>query len=357
MTNTSFDTARAEAFGEKMLHTLSDACVALQVSIGHQVGLFDVMAELPPSTGEAIAKAAGLNERYVREWLGAMTTGRVVVYDPAEGTYALPAEHAATLTRAAGPDNLAKLMQFIPLLGNVEQPIVECFQRGGGVPYSAFPRFQALMAEESAAVQDATLVDAVLPLVDGLPERLEAGIDVCDVGCGRGHAGRLMAAAYPRSNFVGYDFSEEAIDAARREADRSGLRNVRYEVRDVSDLGAEGAFDFVTAFDAIHDQARPREVLASIARALRPGGAFLMVDIRASSRLEDNLELPWGPFLYTVSTMHCMTVSLALDGEGLGTAWGEQQACAMLNEAGFRNVRVESIEGDVFNNYYVARKE
>jgi SAM-dependent methyltransferase len=115
-------------------------------------------------------------------------------------------------------------------------------------------------------------------------------------------------------------------------------------------------FDLITAFDAIHDQAQPAKVLQGIAKALRPDGTFLMVDIAACSNLGENLDHMLGPFFYTVSTMHCMTVSLALDGEGLGTMWGEQKALQMLNDAGFNRVKLEQIDSDIFNNYYIATK-
>ena len=356
MADHAFDQARAEAFAGRMVDVLNGAGIALMTSIGHQVGLFDAMAGLPPATSRRIAEAAGLNERYVREWLGAMATGRVVDHDPADGTYRLPAEHATWLTRAAGIDNLALQAQYVPLLAEVEQPLIDCFRRGGGVPYSAFPRFQRLMAEESGAVHDAALVDAILPLVPGLPARLEAGIDVADVGCGRGHAVNLMARAFPNSRFVGVDFSEEGVAAGRAEADALGLANARFEARDVTNLGGRGGFDLVTAFDAIHDQAQPARVLAGIAEALRPGGVFLMVDIAASSHVHENLDRPLAPFLYTISCMHCMTVSLALGGAGLGAMWGEQKAREMLAEAGFGRVEVKQVEGDIVNNYYVATK-
>ena len=136
-----FDAAVAEQFADRMVRVLNSAALALMTSVGHQVGLFDAMAKLPPSTSQDIAAAAGAQERYVREWLGAMTTGRVVEHDPRQGTYWLPAEHAACLTRAAGPDNLAHMMQFVPMLAGVEQDVIECFDKGGGVPYSAYPRF------------------------------------------------------------------------------------------------------------------------------------------------------------------------------------------------------------------------
>jgi ubiquinone/menaquinone biosynthesis C-methylase UbiE len=356
MTTETIDQARAEAFAGQMVGVLNGAAIALMTSIGHQVGLFDTMATLPPATSDAIAEAAGLNERYVREWLGAMVTGRIVDYNPTDGTYTLPPEHAAFLTRAAGSNNLAGPTQLIALLAQVEEPIVGCFHNGGGVPYSAYPRFQRLMAEDSATVHDASLIDTILPLVPGLTKRLEEGIDVADIGCGSGHAINLMARAFPNSRFTGYDFSEEGIRTARREAENLSLTNAGFEVRDVTALDVHDRFDLITAFDAIHDQAHPAQVLTGIARALRPDGVFLMVDIRASSNLHENMDLPMGPFLYTASTMHCMTVSLALAGSGLGTVWGEQTARQMLSDAGFPRVEVIQIEGDIFNNYFIATK-
>lgn len=351
------DAAKAEAFAETMVGVVNSGALALMTSIGHQTGLFDTMAGLPPSTSEQIAEAAGLNERYVREWLGAMVTGRIIDYDPSDETYSLPPEHAAYLTRAAGADNMAVVAQFIPLLAEVDQQIVECFRNGGGVPYSAFGRFHKIMAEESATVHDQSLVDAILPLVPGLVERLQSGIDVLDVGCGSGHAINLMAQAFPNSRFLGYDISEEGIIAARREAARMGVRNARFEMRDVADLDLAERFDLITAFDAIHDQARPAAVLRAVMRALKPGGTFLMVDIAGSSLLEENLDSPLAPYLYTISCMHCMTVSLAYDGEGLGTCWGEQKARKMLAEAGFLHVETKRIESDILNVYYIATKQ
>jgi SAM-dependent methyltransferase len=213
------------------------------------------------------------------------------------------------------------------------------------------------MAEDSGVLYDATLVDVTLPLVPGLIDRLRQGIDVADVGCGSGHAVNLMAEAFPRSRFVGFDFSDAGIAAARQEADRKGLGNVRFDHRDVAHDRELGTFDFVTTFDAVHDQARPDLVLAAIARALRSGGAYLCVETSASSRLAENLDHPLGTFLYTVSCMHCMTVSLANGGMGLGTMWGEQTARTMLGDAGFTSVDTARIHGDVVNTYFIARKD
>ena len=221
-TDAGIDAQRTEQFAERMMGVLNDASLALMLSVGHRTGLLDTMADAPPGTSAEIATAAGLQERYVREWLGAMTVGGVVTFDPTTGCYELPAAHAASLTRAAGPGNLAGTMQFVSLLAGVESDITECFREGGGVPYSAYHEFHRLMAEDSAAVNDAALLDTIVPLVPGLTERLTAGIDVADVGCGSGHALNLLATAFPASRFVGFDFSEEAIAAGRREAESAG---------------------------------------------------------------------------------------------------------------------------------------
>ncbi|HEX4560171.1 MAG TPA: class I SAM-dependent methyltransferase [Mycobacterium sp.] len=339
-----------------MIAAIDGASLALLVSIGHQTGLLDTMAGLPPSTSTQIAEAAGLNERYVREWLGGMTTGHVVDYDADAGTYSLPAHRAGVLTRAAGPDNLALVALFLPLLSEVEQKVIGCFREGGGLPYSEFPRFHTLMAEMSGAVFDKALVDVVLPLVDDLPKRLRSGADVADFGCGSGHAINVMAQAFPASRFTGIDFSEEAIATGVQEAARLGLSNATFESHNLPELDKVAAYDVITVFDAIHDQAQPARVLENIYRALRPGGVFLMADIKASSRLEENVDVPMSTYLYTTSLMHCMTVSLALDGAGLGAAWGRQLATKMLGDAGFDDVQVAEVESDPINNYYIARK-
>lgn len=350
-----FDTEAASAFAGRFLGILNDAAIALLTSIGHQTGLFETLAGLPAATSEQIAHAADLDERYVREWLGGMTTARVVDYNPAAKTYLLPREHAAVLTSAAGASNVGLLMQHISMMGEVEQQIIDKFRHGGGLAYAQYPRFHRNMAETSAAVHDTALLDSILPLAADLPGRLKAGIDVADIGCGRGHAVNIMAGAYPASRFTGYDFSEDAIAAARSEAQELGLANALFEVLDVAELDIDSGFDAVTAFDAIHDQAHPARVLAIIRRALRPHGVFLMVDIKASSKVEENIGVPWGSYLYAISTFHCMSVSLGLNGEGLGTAWGSQLALSMLADAGFGSTEYNEIDWDPFNAYFVAR--
>jgi 2-polyprenyl-3-methyl-5-hydroxy-6-metoxy-1,4-benzoquinol methylase len=356
---TDYDRQKAEAFAGRLLRALNDGALCLMMSVGHRTGLFDVMSTLPPSTSEEIASRAQLNERYVREWLGAMVTGGVVDVEPATLRFSLPAEHAAFLTHAAGADNMAAFTQYIAVLGGVEDDIVECFKKGGGVPYSRFKRFHDVMAEDSGQSVLSSLEPHILPLVAGLTDRLAAGIRMLDAGCGRGKIMNQLATLYPRSRFVGLDLSDDAIACAREEASRAGRDNVEFATADLThfDETAEPeAFDLITTFDAIHDQAQPLNVLKGIHRALRPDGIYLMQDISGTGHVHKDVDHPLGTFLYAVSCMHCMTVSLAQGGEGVGAMWGEEKTRDYLTKAGFRSITTHRLAHDIQNNWYVVTK-
>jgi 2-polyprenyl-3-methyl-5-hydroxy-6-metoxy-1,4-benzoquinol methylase len=356
MNTQTFDQTKAQAFAERMLNILNASTITLMTSIGYRTKLFDRMAELPPSTSQQIANAAGLNERYVREWLGAMVTGRLVEYDPIGQTYTLPAEHAAFLTRAAEPNNLAQFCQFPPMLALVEDQIIDCFHNGGGVPYSEFKRFHAVMAEASSQGTVIPLVDQVLPLVPGLSQALLQGIEVLDLGCGSGQALNKLAATFPNSRFTGYDFSAETIAIAKVEAQQQQLQNVEFQVKDAATLDEYARYDLITTFDAIHDQAQPAQVLRNIYWALRADGTYLMQEIHGATNVEGNLGHPLAPYFYTVSCMHCMTVSLAYGGTGLGAMWGQETALRMLAEAEFKHVEIQKLPQDLVNDYFIIRK-
>lgn len=352
----NLDQTRADAFAGKMVGILNQSALGIMTSIGYRTGLFDAMAELEPSTSEQIADAAGLNERYVREWLGAMVTGQIVEYDPKGKTYHLPAEHAAWLTRKNAPNNIAVTSQWIHVMSAVEDRIVESFRRGGGLDYAEYKRFNEVMAEESHQTVVTPLVDTLLPLVDGLKEKLEAGISVLDVGCGSGRALIELAKAFPKSTFTGYDLLPAAVERAEAEAARQGLTNVAFMARNVAEFDDEEAFDLIFTFDSVHDQAKPDQVLGNIYRALKPGGTYFCQDIAGSSDVQQNMELPLAPFMYTISCTHCMSVSLGQGGAGLGAMWGRELAVEMFKAAGFREVQVKNLEHDMINHYYLMQK-
>lgn len=352
---TTFDEAKAKSFAGKMLGALNGAALAVMASIGHRTELFDHLAAASPCTAAELARRAGLAERYVREWLAVMTTSHVVEYDAVAATYTLPAEHAAFLKRTGAIKNIALIAQFTSVVGAVEDDVVARFKDGGGLCYHHFHRFHDVMAEASHQSVVVPFVEQVLPIAEGLRDRLERGIDVVDIGCGGGRALLMLAERFPNSRFVGIDLCAEAFAAAADSAQAKGLGNLVFRAQDLAGTESLGTFDLALAFDAVHDQKSPQSVLRRIHRSLRPDGLLLMVEFGGSSRLENNLTHPIGPFLYMMSTMHCTPVSLGQGGEGLGTMWGVELATHMLEQAGFGDVRVSRLPHDAFNAYFVAR--
>lgn len=355
------------SFSQKMINILNYGALNLALAIGYQTGLLDGLDAFDsPQTTTRIAEKTGLNRRYVEEWLGVMVTGQIVALSRSpegENLYFLPKHHGDVIARRAGDSNLGVYTQEMPLLtASALEPVLQGFRTGAGVSYEHYPNFQAFMSQLADAKHRRVLVNDFLPDVDQgrLVDRLQDGIRVCDLGCAEGVAARLMASAFPRSRFVGIDISEDAIAVAQQEAQRQQLENLEFRVRDAAllqdDPQLKAAFDYVTAFDSIHDQTRPLEALRGIYHMLSADGLFSMVDIAARSDLADNLEHPMGPFLYTVSLMHCMPVGLADGGAGLGMMWGREKAVNLLQQGGFRKVEVLQIPNDPFNFHFFCRK-
>jgi 2-polyprenyl-3-methyl-5-hydroxy-6-metoxy-1,4-benzoquinol methylase len=352
------------SFSEKMIDILNYGAINLAMAIGYRTGLFDVMDafDSPQNIGD-ISDRAGLNRRYVQEWLGIMTTAEIVELSRKDGDdqYYLPKHRGDFITRRAGNSNLGVYTQEIPLLTTCAmEAVIDGFSTGEGVTYDHYPKFQAFMSQLANAKHRQVLVNKFLPENNRIFQRLKAGIEVCDLGCAEGGAVILMAESFPQSHFVGIDISSEAIDEARRQARRRKIENLDFMVLDAADLKnkreMKGSFDYVTAFDAIHDQTRPQEVLLGVNHILKPDGRFSMVDIAANSDLADNLDHPMGPFLYTVSLMHCLPVGLVGGGTGLGMMWGREKAVEMLKDARFQQVQVMEMPDDPFNLHFFCSK-
>jgi ubiquinone/menaquinone biosynthesis C-methylase UbiE len=348
------DPERVKGFAKQLVSLYSGGGLTLMIDLGGRTGLFDSLAE-GPGTSDEIASRAGLKERPVREWLGSMAVAGIVTYDAATHLFTLPPEHAMCLTGDSA-FNLAPMAQLLGHSGKLMAKVAESFRTGAGVSYSEYqPEFTELTDVMGRRRYDAMLIGAYLPLAQGLPDRLEAGIRVADVGCGSGHCLNLMAAAFPRSTFVGYDIDEEGIARGHAEAKTMGLANTKFVAMDAGALPPEPKFDLITAFDAIHDQTDPSGVLRRIHQTMAPDSIFFMLDIRASSNLEDNVGKATAPWIYSTSVMHCLQVSLAGGGAGLGAAWGEQKAREMLTEAGFSRIDTARPPMDAFNLVYICR--
>ena len=347
------DEPLVEAFAGRLQSILTGSLLNYMIDIGNRTGLFTAAAA-GPATSEALAARAGLTERYVREWLGAMVTGGVIDFDPAAQTFVLPPEHALLLT---GDASMAPIAQSNTVLAKHVHQVARAFREGGGVPYAEFcPEFTDVMDAVGRGAFDQFLVDAYLPLAPGLTEKLAAGTRAADVACGTGHALVLLARAFPASKFTGYDLDRGAIARARAEASGAQLTNVRFEVLDAARLAVEEPFDVVFMFDALHDQVDPEGVLRRIHAALAPRGIFFLREPHAPDTLEGNLANPFAPVQYSLSTLHCLTVSLAHGGAGIGTVFGEQRARAMLADAGFADPEVHPAPGHPFDAVYVTRK-
>lgn len=357
------------AFEARMIEILNLSALNTALCLGYRAGLLEAMdAMSAPATSAAVAEAAGLAERPVREWLAVMVCGGVAELSQSpqgEDLFLLPREHADFLTIRAGTDNLGVYTQEIPLLTQCALDDVQRgFATGAGVPYERYPSFQNWLGQVAQTKHRQALVDVFLPSVaDGeMVRRLGRGIRVLDVGCSEGVVTHLMAAAFPNSEFMGIDISAQSVELASAEAARLGLSNARFEVCDAAELaddddcaGRFAPFDYVTAFDAVHDQTRPLAVLRGIRAVLGEGGMFSMVDIKAETPLSGNVDHPIGTHLYAVSLLHCMQVALVDGGAGLGTMWGRQKALELLAEAGFGDVDVCAVPTDSFNSHYLCR--
>jgi SAM-dependent methyltransferase len=347
------DDAAVEAFAGRLFGLFTGGALTYLIEIGRRTGLF-AAATGPASTCDELAARAGLDERYVREWLAAMVTGGIVEYRPSTARYRLPAGHAACLT--GGAADLAPVGAFVTALGRHVGAVTEAFRTGGGVPWEAYkPEIHDVMDLLWGPLYEETLVDTILPLAPGLVDRLRSGVRVADVACGTGTVLLVLAEAFPASSFVGYDLDADGLALGRARAATRGLTNVTFERCDAAELRPDRPFDVVVVFNAVHDQVDPAAMLRRCRESLVPGGLFLMNEPRMPDALEDNLDNPMAAFAYSVSTLHCMTVSLAHGGAGLGTAWGESTARRLLDEAGFGEVTVEQTPGDPGNALFTTR--
>jgi len=354
-------------FSDKLIQILNQGALNLAISIGYALEIFECLdRQETPVDVDTLAGQIGLSRRYLQEWLGIMVTGGIVELEDSGNSqndrYLLPKSHGDLLCRRAGNNNLGVYTQEIPILtASALSAVQKDFSKGCGIPFSVYPQFQSFMAELSDAKHEQVLIRDFLPSVDDgkLIKKLETGICVCDLGCGQGVALNLMAEAFPASVFLGIDNHEQAVAHAALQARNLGLSNARFEIKDAAKIENDPDFasicDWVCAFDAIHDQSHPLAALKGCRYMLKPDGLFSMIDIKAGSRITDNMDHPMAPFLYTVSLMHCMPVGLNDQGRGLGMMWGRQQALKLLEQAGFSHVAAREIPNDPFNLHFQCR--
>ncbi|KAI8520230.1 hypothetical protein Bbelb_034870 [Branchiostoma belcheri] len=352
-------------FAQKIADTITSGFVTLSLAIGRRTGLFDVLArQEQPRSSHEIAAAAGLKERYVREWLGSMVTSRIIEVDTSSDIprYFIPPHRAAVLAPTDGAEILRiAFSERVVHLGKVMDDLVECFKEDGppGLPSSAYPDFQGWLQNVKGPLLDSTFIDKFLPTIPGLIEKLESGITVCDVGCASGYLLFLMARRFPNSTYYGVDVSAEAVGMARREAAAKGITNVICDVVDATKLPEDWSekFDYIVTLSTIHDVPAPERTLREIHRVLKPGGQYSMWERDAHTQPRDNIGVPKASMIYVISMMSCVPMSLNENGAALGAMWGQEDVLPMLKGVGFSDVKKLNIPGNQGAAHYLCSKQ
>jgi SAM-dependent methyltransferase len=330
------DQERMRQFQLRIFGELSTALAGLLVHVGDRAGLFTALRGQVPMTAAELAAKTGLHERYVREWLSAMAAREIVDYDPGSDRFALPKEHAAVLADEDSPVFTAGWFHALPGFYATAPPLLRAFREGGGVPLAALgDDVVEAVSRARRVVFRHHLVSAWLDAAPHLRERLEHGIVVADLGCGAGHAAIVLARTFPASRFVGFDTDERSIAMAVQHARAAGVaERVEFRRRALEEIDERAAFDLALLFDCIHDLARPEPALRNARASLRAGGSALIQELNVGESLKDNLN-PFGAFFYTLSTLHCLTQSLAAGGPGHGTAMPPSTLRDLVLGAGF----------------------
>jgi 2-polyprenyl-3-methyl-5-hydroxy-6-metoxy-1,4-benzoquinol methylase len=348
----TIDQAKAEAFVGKVLGDTSAMAITIMAAIGDRLGLFKNLAAQGPATSAELAARTGIQERYAREWLGALASAGYLEYEPASQRFTLPAEHVPALAQEGGPFFFGGTHQMLTGLVKPLDQLVQAFRHGGGVPQSAYDddMWDGLERFTNGWFEN-LLVQQWIPAMPEVQAKLEQGALVADVGCGRGRALIKLAQAYPTARYVGYDSFEPTIVRATANAEAAEVAaRVRFQELDASQ-GLPEQYDVITTFDVIHDSAEPRGLLRAIRKALRPDGIYVCLEINSSDKLEENAG-PLGAMFQSISVLYCMTTSLANHGEGLGTiGLPESKMRAFCAEAGFGSVRRLPLENP-FNIVY-----
>jgi 2-polyprenyl-3-methyl-5-hydroxy-6-metoxy-1,4-benzoquinol methylase len=354
-TQPTIDQVKAEAFVHRAFADVSGAMVSIMCSLGDQLGLFKELHAKGSATSAELAARAGIQERYAREWLSSMASAGYITYDPSNHRFTLPAEHAPVLAQEGGPVFFGGMYQQLPALVGVYEQLLHAFRQGGGVSQAAYgEQFWDGFERFSGGWFENLLLPVWIPAMPDVQAKLAGGALVADVGCGRGRALIKLAEAFPKSRFVGYDAYAPTIDRATANAEAAGVADrVTFRKQDVVQ-GLSEQYDVITTFDVVHDAVDPRGLLKAIRRALKPDGVYVCLEINCADSLEENMG-PMGGMFYAVSSLYCMTTSLAGNGEGLGTmGLPEAKLTAFCNEAGFGTVRRVPVDNP-FNALYEIR--
>jgi SAM-dependent methyltransferase len=331
----ALDLGKARQVAEGVMGDVASVMHGMLCYIGDRLGLFKAMMDAGPLTVAQLAGITGLSARYLREWLNAMAAAGYVEYDGGAETYLLTPEYAAALADEESPFFIGSYFQMAHAAALVAPKVADAFRSGAGVTQAEYPPWFFEAAERNSNTRyKHKLLRKWIPAMPQVVEALGAGGAAADVGCGGGRAAIMIAQAFPRSRVVGFDIHPASIERARRNAEAAGLAGrVSFEVASGASLPAQ-AFDFISTFDVVHDAVDPSGLMSSIRQALKRDGTYLMQEVNVSGDVKDNIR-PLGKMAYSVSTLYCLTTSLAHGGAGIGVAMGESKARELAAAAGF----------------------
>jgi SAM-dependent methyltransferase len=342
---------KVKKFSAQVSNDIGGAMLGAMSYIGDRLGIFKSLAAAGPVTSVELAEKTGLSERYLREWLAAMTAAEYITYDSAAKRYSMAPENAMILAREESPFFMGGFIQgIIPNL-SVTPKVMEAFKTGAGVQQSQYPpeTFES-MERSTMGMYRNQLVKSWLPTMPQVVKALEEGGSALDVGCGSGRCAITLAKAFPKAKIFGFDAHPGSVERARSNARAEGVSDrITFDVVDCTKLPA-AKFDFISTFDVVHDSIDPVGLLKSIRGALKPGGTYLMLEVNVSARLEDNIN-PMGKMMYSMSTLYCMSVSLGGGGAGIGACMGEDKARDLAKQAGFGNFQRLPVK-DLFSVLY-----
>jgi SAM-dependent methyltransferase len=334
------DEGKLNQFVGQMLGDLGGAASIGMVRIGDALGLYRTLHAKGGMTCAELAEEAGVNQRYLREWLSHQAASGYLDYEPASGVFTLTPEQAMVFAIEDSPVYMLGGFDLVASLIDAQPKVQEAFKTGGGVGWDDHTgcMFCAVARFFRPGYYN-NLVANWLPALDGVVEKLQRGATVADVGCGHGWSTVLMAKAFPNSSFVGYDFHPSSIENARRHAqDHDVLANTRFEVATAKQFPGTG-YDLGTFFDCLHDMGDPAGAAAHVRQSLKPDGTWMIVEPMAGDRLEDNFN-PVGRLCYAGSTLVCVPTSLSQEvGAALGAQAGEAKLREVVTAGGFRGIR------------------
>lgn len=322
-----------------VLHDLGGAFSVPLVQIGESLGLYQAIHENGSVSSQDLAEKTGLHERYLREWLSAQAASNYISYDGDTNTFSMTTEQAFVFANPGSPFYLAPAFGSAAAFQHNRPQVEEAFRTGEGVAWGDQTEcLSCAVARFFRPGYENHLTQAWLPALTGIAEKLEAGAEIADVGCGHGVSTMIMAQAYPESRVHGFDFHEHSIEEARRHAEQHEVPNLDFHIQEAKDL--PGQYDLITLFDCLHDMGDPAGAMKTLRGALKPGGSVMIVEPMAGDSLSENLN-PVGRMYYSASTMVCVPTSLAQEtGAALGAQAGQKRLEQIIvEEAGFASCR------------------